>query len=197
MHKNSEAVFNKYSLKYFQPGMSVMEVGPERQAYTKRTLDNMLGKENYTYYYSDLSKEYMYNTVSDHWGIRSTEIDTLDMPHFIPMKNENEFECESDRFDIVFATNVIEHVRMPWLWIGELKRITKPGGYIILECPGISTQYHEAPIDCWRIWPHGFEALYEYNDLELLESCTDHVMPEPDGYQHIDTIAIGRKNKLN
>ncbi len=193
MHKNAEELFNKYALDLFQPGMEVFEIGPERQVYTKRNLDNKLGIDNYKYFYTDLFKEQMVKIVNDHWGMRSTIVDTPDMPNFIPMIDENTIDCNDNKFDIVFATNVIEHVRMPWIWLKEIVRITKPGGYVIMECPGITTPYHEDPIDCWRIWPEGFNSLFNYVGLEDIRGTWEHVVPEPDGMRHIDTIAIGIK----
>lgn len=193
MHKNAEELFNKYAIALFEPGQDVFEIGPERQVYTKRNIDNRIGVGNYNYYYTDLFREQAERIVNDHWGIRSTEIDTADMPHFISMPDENTFECDDDKFDIVYATNVIEHVRMPWVWLKEIVRITKPGGYVIMQCPGVTTPYHEDPIDCWRIWPEGFNSLFQYVGLEDIRGTWEHVVPEPDGYRHIDTIAIGVK----
>jgi SAM-dependent methyltransferase len=192
MHKNSKELFNKYALGYFKPGMKVFEIGPERQAYVKQNLDNHLNNE-YDYYYTDLDKEHLKKVVNDFWGIRSTFIDTPEMPNFIPMLGENEFGCEDNKFDIVFSTNVIEHVRMPWVWLKEITRIVKPGGHVITVCPGITTPYHEDPIDCWRIWPEGFNSLYNFVGLTDVVGTFEHVVPEPDGYKHLDTIAIGIK----
>ena len=59
MHKNAEELFNKYALDLFKPGMKVFEIGPERQVYTKKNLDDKLGIDNYTYCYTDLFKEQM------------------------------------------------------------------------------------------------------------------------------------------
>jgi SAM-dependent methyltransferase len=193
MHKNSEALFNKYALDLFKPGMEVLEIGPERQVYTKRNIDEQIGIDNYKFFYTDLFKEQMEKTVNDHWGIRSTILDTPDMPYYIPMIDENNIDCKDNKFDIVFATNVIEHVRMPWVWLKECIRVIKPGGTLIMVCPGITTPYHEDPIDCWRIWPEGFNSLYSYLGLEDIRGICEHVIPEPDGYQHLDTLAIGTK----
>ena len=52
MHKNAEELFNKYALDLFQQGMEVFEIGPERQVYTKRNLDNKLGVNNYKYFFT-------------------------------------------------------------------------------------------------------------------------------------------------
>ena len=193
MHRNAEELFKKYAIDMIEPGMDILEIGPERQVYTKRNIDSKIGKDSYKYFYSDLFKEQMEKTVNDHWGIRSIEIDTPDMPHFIPMVDENKFDCEENRFDIVFSTNVIEHVRMPWVWLKEIYRIIKPGGHIIKMCPGITTPYHEDPIDCWRIWPEGFNALFSYVGFDDIRGISEHVVSEPDGYKHIDTLAVGLK----
>ena len=195
MHRNAEELFKKYGIDTIKPGMDVFEIGPERQVYTKRNIDLNLGKNNYNYFYTDLFKEQMEKIVNDHWGIRSTEIDTSDMPHFIPMIDENKFDCKDNRFDIVFSTNVIEHVRMPWIWLKEIYRIIKPGGYVIKMCPGITTAYHESPIDCWRIWPEGFNSLLTYAGFEDIRGTTEHLIKETDGMAHLDTIAIGVKPK--
>jgi hypothetical protein len=55
---------------------------------------------------------------------------------------------------------VIEHVRKPWRWIPELARVTRRGGLVITINP-VSWGYHEAPIDCWRMFPEAMRALYE------------------------------------
>lgn len=195
MHKNAEELFKKYAIPFFEKGMSVLEIGPERQAYSKRNLDLFLGKSNYSYFYTDLFKEQIIKIINNHWGILSTEIDSIDMPNFVPMIDENTLDCVDNKFDIVFSTNVIEHVRFPWVWLKELVRVTKPGGLVIAQCPGITMPYHEDPIDCWRIWPEGFNSLFSYVGLKDIKGITEHVVPEKDGYKHIDTIAIGKKIK--
>lgn len=193
MHKNSEALFNKYALDLFQSNYKVLEIGPERQLYTKRNIDTHVGIDNYEYFYTDLFKDILVKIHNNHWGIRSTILDDENMSHYIPMINENKIDCNDDYFDIVFATNVIEHVRMPWIWITELVRVLKPGGTLIVVCPGITTPYHEDPIDCWRIWPEGFNSLFTYAGLIDISGTWEHVTPETNGYKHIDTIAIGIK----
>ena len=193
MHKNSEALFNKYALNLFQPNMKVLEIGPERQLYTKRNIDDHIGIKNYEYHYTDLFKEILDKIHANHWGIAATTLDDNAMSHYIPMINENTIDSMDNKFDIVFATNVIEHVRMPWIWIPELVRVLSPGGKLIIICPGITTPYHEDPIDCWRIWPEGFNSLFTYAGLIDIEGTWEHVVSEQDGYKHIDTIAIGTK----
>ena len=69
-------------------------------------------------------------------------------------------EIKSNSFDVVVSTQVLEHVKHPWRWIKEVYRICKPNG-IIYVCTPNSIGYHAFPIDCWRVWPEGMNALFE------------------------------------
>lgn len=72
------------------------------------------------------------------------------------------------QFDVVVTTQVMEHVRMPWLWIKDVVHIAKLGG-LVYVCTPHTIGFHEYPIDCWRAWPDGMRALLEYADVEVLE----------------------------
>ena len=63
----------------------------------------------------------------------------------------------------------MEHVPKIWLWVKEMKRILKDDGKIIIISP-VSWIYHEAPVDCWRIYPDGMKALLEEEALKA-EVC--------------------------
>jgi ubiquinone/menaquinone biosynthesis C-methylase UbiE len=78
---------------------------------------------------------------------------------------------------------VLEHVPRAWVWLEELARVTKPGGHVITINP-VSWPYHEAPVDCWRIFPEGMIALYEHANLDVelseyvcLESDAKRIIP--------------------
>jgi SAM-dependent methyltransferase len=96
--------------------------------------------------------------------------------------SEYEFSVESASYDIVLSGQVIEHVRQVWKWIQELARVCKAGGLVVTINP-VSWPYHEAPIDCWRIFPEGMKALYEYASLETKLSCCESL--EATGRRHI------------
>jgi len=84
---------------------------------------------------------------------------------------EYSYPIDSGVADVVVATNVMEHVRKPWVWIKELARVCKPGGYVITINP-VSWPYHAYPVDCWRAYPEGMKALYEDAALTvLISSC--------------------------
>jgi SAM-dependent methyltransferase len=79
---------------------------------------------------------------------------------------EYRFPVADETFDVVFSSQVIEHVRKVWLWVPELARVCKAGGHVITINP-VSWPYHEAPVDCWRIYPEGMRALYEEAGLTV------------------------------
>jgi SAM-dependent methyltransferase len=82
------------------------------------------------------------------------------------MPSEYEIPIESDHFDVVLSGQVAEHVREIWTWMRELARVTKPGGRVITISP-VSWPYHEAPVDCWRMYPAAMEALSEFAGLTV------------------------------
>ena len=48
---------------------------------------------------------------------------------------------EDEKFDVVLCNALIEHDKYFWKTIAEIKRVTKPGGLIVLGCPGYT--YHK------------------------------------------------------
>lgn len=61
----------------------------------------------------------------------------------------------SDRFDIVFCTQVAEHVPDPADLIRETHRVLRPGGRLVLTAP-FWWPLHEEPYDFHRFTSHGF-----------------------------------------
>lgn len=43
---------------------------------------------------------------------------------------------ENDRFDLVLCNAMLEHDKFFWKTLAEIKRVTKPGGYIVIGTPG-------------------------------------------------------------
>lgn len=51
--------------------------------------------------------------------------------------NANHMDCfEDERFDIVLCNAMLEHDKFFWKTIAEIKRVTKPGGFIVIGTPG-------------------------------------------------------------
>lgn len=145
MHANSRLLFERYALPLFQSGTKVLEIGPDSFPSTYQQLTQHL--------------ELSWETLDIHGDARLT----------YPNSAEYSFAIPEGSYDVVVSGQVIEHVRRPWRWIPELARITKVGGLVITINP-VSWIYHEAPIDCWRIYPEGMKALYEDSSLTVIFS---------------------------
>src|SRR5215467_1490641 len=65
-----------------------------------------------------------------------------------------------DQFDIVFCTQVIEHVPDPAALVRETHRVLKPGGWLVLTGP-FWWPHHEEPHDYQRFTRYGFEHMLE------------------------------------
>lgn len=76
-------------------------------------------------------------------------------------------EFTSASFEIVVVDNVLEHVERPWLAATELHRVLRPGGLCVAMTPGLYP-IHPSPLDCWRIMPDGYHALFPGAQWETL-----------------------------
>lgn len=138
-------MFKNYALERFRPASRVLEIGPDKLPSTYQTLV----------------------------GIDTIEWHTLDIsPNpalTYPNAGEYSFPIADNSYDIVLSGQVLEHVRKPWIWIRECARVCKVGGLVMTISP-VSWPYHQAPVDCWRAYPEGVEALFEEGGLKVLFS---------------------------
>jgi SAM-dependent methyltransferase len=161
MHLNSELLFKKYAIPYFGSNIRVLEVGPTG---FPTAYQNLVGGENRVWETIDFASTTYIGASTDKLTYHLTS------PYNFPI--------DDNTYDIVISGQVIEHVEKIWTWLKEIKRITREGGYIILINP-VSWPYHEAPVDCWRIFPRGISALSEEVDLTVLECyCESLEIPQ-------------------
>ena len=73
-------------------------------------------------------------------------------------------------FDLVFSSDVFEHIDRPWLAAPQIARILKPGGIAVTHTL-FSWRNHPCPIDYWRYSPECLEFLFA--DLITLEKGYD------------------------
>jgi SAM-dependent methyltransferase len=77
-----------------------------------------------------------------------------------------------DRFDVVFAISVFEHLLFPWKVVLEINRVTKPGGLVFVSTHP-AWPAHELPWDFWRYQPAAFQALFHHSTGFELLSVSD------------------------
>ena len=86
-------------------------------------------------------------------------------------------EIEDNTFDVVFSSDVFEHIAQPWEATKEICRILKPGG-LAFTFTLWSWRNHPCPIDYWRYSPECLEFLF--SDLHCLEKGYDLSMRRAD-----------------
>lgn len=74
--------------------------------------------------------------------------------------------------DLVFSSQVIEHVRDPRRMVQECARVLKPGGHLVLSGP-FWWPLHEEPHDYWRFTRHGMAELLRAAGLQPLAITPD------------------------
>lgn len=145
MHENSLLLFKKYAKPFFKNGMRILETGPD-------------------------SFPSSYQRALEGLSLQWDTLDRRDLPQLtFPNSGEYSFPVLDGQYDITLSGQVIEHVRKPWRWMPELARVTRSGGMVITINP-VSWTYHEAPFDCWRMYPEGMKALYEDAALSVVFS---------------------------
>lgn len=74
------------------------------------------------------------------------------------------------RFSAVLCSEVLEHVRRPWVALPELRRVIRPGGWLVVTTL-TSFPIHGFPDDFYRYTPNGLRALLEdagFSDIETV-----------------------------
>ena len=74
-------------------------------------------------------------------------------------------------FDIVIATELIEHTYFWKAVISNIKVVCKPKGYILITTRSRGFPYHPYPDDYWRFEISDFETIF--SDLTIIELCKD------------------------
>jgi SAM-dependent methyltransferase len=78
------------------------------------------------------------------------------------------FPFENGAFDGAICNQVLEHVFTPDEFLGEIHRVLKPGGKLLLTVPFVWDE-HEQPHDYARYTSFGLKSLLEKNGFEMLE----------------------------
>jgi len=74
----------------------------------------------------------------------------------------------SAAFDVIFCTEVLEHIPDPAAALRELARVLKPAGALVCTFP-FMYPLHEEPRDFHRLTPHFVRLIAEGTDLEVVK----------------------------
>jgi hypothetical protein len=100
-------------------------------------------------------------------------------------------------FDVVVSGQAFEHIEFPWITILEITRLLVDGGLVCIIVPSGGHE-HRYPLDCWRFYPDGAQALARWGDLEVLSVSTAWVPVrdyDDDSAAWADTVLVARKPK--
>lgn len=101
-----------------------------------------------------------YRTVAKEHGLRYTGLDSEEGRNVDTIGDVYSIPYPDNHFDLVISGQLIEHLTFPLFAAQEMKRITKPGGFLILIAPR-RWREHKYPVDCWRFLPDGMRFLLE------------------------------------
>ena len=110
-----------------------------------------------------------------------------------------------DRFDLVFSTEMLEHVRDWRAALVNLKAVTKPGGILLFTTRSRGFWFHGYPFDFWRYELSDVTAVF--GDFEMLALEADISEPgvffkgrKPEGWRdrplddyELYSIILGRR----
>lgn len=93
-----------------------------------------------------------------------SEVDVVIQPN-------GRWPLESESFDAVICTQVLEHVAALELTVDEITRVLKPGGRVVVTIP-FTYNEHGSPHDYRRLSPHGLRTLFA-KDFEIISLRTE------------------------
>lgn len=100
-----------------------------------------------------------------------------------------------NQFDVVISTEMLEHVQ-DWRWaVSQMKRVTAPGGRLMVTTRSPGFMYHGYPHDFWRFTVADFESIFADMADVVVEADTEWpgVMlyaTKPIGFAEISTAQI-------
>jgi SAM-dependent methyltransferase len=138
---------------------TVSDLGPQ-----KLVLDAGAGECRF----KDLLKDVRYVAVDTGWGDQNWNYTKIDVAGTV-----DQLPFDSNVFDIVICTQVLEHVKEPQEVINELFRALKIGGILCLSAPQ-GWGMHQAPHDYFRFTRYGLSYLLEiagFQEILIKPSC--------------------------
>ncbi|MBE0426192.1 MAG: class I SAM-dependent methyltransferase [Nitrospirae bacterium] len=117
----------------------------------------------------DVYREYVTDNICIDWNKNPYLDYETDFNNFIPL--------ESNTFDTILCTDVLEHIAEPHKLFGEMARLLKPNGKLILAVP-FYYWIHEEPHDYFRYTRYALQKFCKDNKLIVVELNSYGGIPE-------------------
>lgn len=95
---------------------------------------------------------------------RVIAVDIAPAPGLDALSTASKMPFRDATFDTVLCTEVLEHVEDAEGAVGEIARVLRPGGRLLMTVPFLYPT-HEAPYDFWRTTHHGLRSVLERHGL--------------------------------
>lgn len=121
---------------------------------------------------------------------------------FFDVMDMTDLKFPDNAFDLVCSTDAIEHVAGLERALGEMRRIVKPGGHIVLQAPNLScgvlsTNYKQNVRGVCRRWGRMFGDFWHPALRTIEQHQLDTVAGDRDAYNLISPIWLRRYFKGN
>jgi SAM-dependent methyltransferase len=98
---------------------------------------------------------------------RYVALDRVQSPRVNVVAKGEQIPLGSEQFDLVICTQVLEYIAEPGVVIEEIRRVLKPGGYLVLSVPAVFP--HDCGGDTWRFLPQGVRLLLRsFSEVDLV-----------------------------
>jgi SAM-dependent methyltransferase len=123
-------------------------------------------------------------------------MDITEAPHVHVIGDGHALPFATAAFDGVLCRAVLEHVREPQQVVGEIRRVLRPGGFVLASAP-FAFPYHGHPDDYQRFTASGLRQLFrEFDEIECqmsqLPTATMITMTAAYAGTFSDTLLISR-----
>jgi SAM-dependent methyltransferase len=152
-------------------GLNMVDVGGRAiEAHLDRSFKPMFEGKFSNYYVADI-------------------MDGFNVTHI--MKEQYTFPFDDNSIDLVVSGSCLEHVKNPFRSIADMKRILKPGGFMILIAPS-EGKTHEV-VDCWRFLRDSFTAIAEDVGVDVIADWIDREATDVRSVIWKDHTFVGQK----
>jgi SAM-dependent methyltransferase len=175
--KNMRKVREKY-LSFLSNNLTIVDIGG-------RGLDMsrpwMKGQEDRSYYdiFRDLEPTYHIADIEPGPGVTHV----MPGPYSLPF--------EDNSIDLIVSGQMLEHCKNPFRSVAEMRRVLKPGCYMVLIAPSTGKR-HDA-IDCWRYMDDSFKAIAEEVELKVIADWIDRCTHNDRSDMWQDHVFVGCK----